>query len=570
VHNNNLFCKNLADNTVSKLTTDGQFSHIINGAPDWVYEEEFTLLQAFAWSPDSRKIAFMRFDESAVPEFCMTLFQDLYPRENCFKYPKAGERNATVEVRVINLQTGKTSVMDAGSETNQYNPRIQWTPSSDTVCLIRLNRLQNKVDVLFAHAGNGHSRIAFSETNARYISEIDDNYIHFTPDSRYFIIRSERSGFTHYYRYTLGGKLVNAITKGNWDTDAILGYDDAHGCLYFTSTEESPIRRNVYGVRYDGSHKTGIPGSPGTNSALFSSNFRYYINTWSDANTPTRITLHKIDGTLLRVLEDNSEVIRDIKLYGFTRKKFISIPVSENLSLNAYMVLPADFDSTRRYPLFIKVYGGPESQDVVDAWDTDLAWEEYLALHGIVVACIDNRGTDGRGEDFRKSIYMQLGKYETEDQIAAARWLGNKPWIDESRIGIWGWSYGGYMTLLCMTKGSEVFKMGISVAPVTNWRFYDTVFTERYMRTPAENAEGYDKNSPIHFTSRLKGKLLLVHGTGDDNVHFQNSTEIVSQLVRDNKQFEVFFYPNKNHNISGGNTRLHLFTMLSQFVADNL
>lgn len=570
VRDNNLFCKNLTDKTITQLTTDGQFNHIINGAPDWVYEEEFTLLQAFAWSPDSRKIAFMRFDETEVPEFCMTLFQNPYPTLNCFKYPKAGEKNAHVEVRVIDLQTGKTAVMDAGSEADQYIPRIQWTRSADTVSIIRLNRLQNRVDVLFAHAGNGNSRIAYSETNSRYITEIDDNYIHFTKDGSHFIIRSEISGFNHYYRFTLGGKLVNAITKGDWDTDAILGYDDAHGCLYYTSSEATPLRRSVCCVRYDGSRKTTLPGLPGTNSAQFSRNFRFYINTWSDANTPNRITLHKIDGTVLRVLEDNAEIREDMKVFGFTPKKFISIPVSGTLSLNAYLVLPADFDSTKQYPLFIKVYGGPESQEVIDAWDTDLAWEEYLAHQGIVVACIDNRGTDGRGEDFRKSTYLQLGRYETEDQIAAARWLGRKSWIDESRIGIWGWSYGGYMTLLCMTKGADVFKMGISVSPVTNWRFYDTIFTERFMRTPAENEAGYDQNSPIYFTSRLKGKLLLVHGTGDDNVHFQNSAEMVSQLIKDGKQIEVFYYPNKNHNISGGNTRLHLFTMISQFVTENL
>lgn len=570
VRNNNLYCKNLADGSIRQITTDGAVNSIINGAPDWVYEEEFALKQAYAWSPDSRKIAFIRFDEHAVAEFSMTMYQDLYPAENTFKYPKAGTANSTVEVRVADMVTGRTAIMNTGTETDQYIPRICFTRSSDTVCIIRLNRMQNQVDVLFAGTADGRSRVAFTEKNPRYITEITDDFIHFTGDGKYFIVRSERAGYLHYYRHTLGGKLVNAVTGGPWDTDGTLGFDDKHGILYFLSVEESPIRRNVYGVRYDGSRKARLAGEPGTNHAQFSSNFKYYINTWSDASTPDRITLHHIDGTLLRVLEDNALLKKDIRDFGFGSKKFISIPVSDTLSLNAYLVLPPDFDSTRAYPLLVKVYGGPESQEVTDAWDTDLAWQSYLAQQGIITACIDNRGTNGRGEAFRKATYLQLGRSETEDQIAAARWLGRKAYIDENRIGIWGWSYGGFMTLLCMTRGADVFKAGISVAPVTNWRFYDTVYTERFMRTPKQNPQGYDLNAPIHYAAQLRGKLLLIHGTGDDNVHFQNSAEMVNQLIRDNKQFEVFYYPNRNHNISGGNTRFHLYTMITRFVMENL
>jgi dipeptidyl-peptidase-4 len=570
VKNNNLYCKDLINNTLTQITTDGLLNSIINGAPDWVYEEEFSLTQAYCWSTDSRKIAFYRFDETQVPEFDMTVFKDLYPETLRFKYPKAGEKNSVVQVRVYDSGNGQTVSMNVGQETDQYIPRIKWTASSDTLCIIRLNRLQNKVDVLLCNARDGSSGLVFSEENPCFISEIKDDYVHFTPDGRNFLIRSEHTGYFHYDLYAISGRLINAITQGDWETVEVLGFDDNNRTLYYTSTEGSSIRHSIYAVRYDGTRKTKLSEQPGTNSAKFSKTFKYYINTWSDANTPPRITVNKNNGSPIRMLEDNAVLQYNLKVHGFTEKKFITIPVKRDLSLNAYLVFPPDFDSAKVYPLFIKVYGGPESQDVTDGWDDDLPWQQYLAQQGIIVACIDNRGTDGRGEAFRKSIYLNLGKVETEDQIKAAMYLGRKSWIDENRIGIWGWSYGGFMTLLCMTRGADVFKMGIAVAPVTNWRFYDTVYTERYMRTPQENPGGYDMNSPIHYTDKLKGKLLVVHGTGDDNVHFQNSVELVDELIRDNKQPEVFFYPNKNHNISGGNTRYHLYTMLTKFVMENL
>jgi len=573
VKDNDLYIKNLGDNTTTRVTTDGKLNRVINGAPDWVYEEEFGFTRAYCWSPDSRKIAYYRFDESEVPEFDLMIYRDLYPQNFRFKYPKAGEKNSVVEILVFDTGSGKTTKVDIGPDKDQYIPRIKWTLSPDTVCVIRLNRLQNKVDVLLGNAENGTSRIPFSEENARYVSEISDDYIHFTGDGKYFILQSERSGYFHYYLFSMSGKLINPVTQGEWDVDAILGVNDRNSILYYSSTEGSPLRRTVYSVRFDGTHKTKLTGDAGTSTAEFSSNFKYYIHTWSDANTPPRITMHKINGTLLRVLEDNNVLQQNLKVFGFTRKKFISIPVAhdrDDLVLNAYLVLPPGFDTTKKYPLFIKVYGGPEKQEVTDNWDNNMPWEQYLAQQGIVVACIDNRGTHGRGEDFRKCTYMELGKLESEDQISAAIYLGGKTWIDETRVGIWGWSYGGYMTLLCLTKGAGIIKMGIAVAPVTNWRFYDTIFTERFMRTPAENPEGYDLNSPINFTDRLRGKLLLVHGTGDDNVHFQNSLALSDKLIRDNKQFEEFFYPNKNHNISGGNTRYHLFTMMTEFIKRNL
>jgi dipeptidyl-peptidase-4 len=570
VKSNNLYYKDLVTNSINQVTTDGKIYNIINGAPDWVYEEEFGFSQAYCWSPESRNLAFYRFDESQVRQFDMTIFNGLYPSVSRYKYPKAGEVNSSVSIKVYNLESGKTVIMNTGSETDLYIPRIKWSALPGKLCIIVLNRLQNKVNVILADELTGESETIYGEENARYITQINDDYIYFTTDRKHFIVLSERSGYSHYYLYTMNGKLINPVTQGNWDVGALQGIDEKNSTLYYVSNQVSVIQQHVYAVRFDGTGQYRLSVLQGTNNAEFSSTYNYYINTWSDANTPPRYTLHRIDGTLIRVLEDNNSLKKELKAFGFTKKEFIKIPVSADLELNAYIVKPPDFDSTRKYPLFISVYGGPESQDVIDSWDNELAWQQLLAQQGIIVACIDNRGTDGRGEDFRKSTYMQLGKLETEDQINAARYLGGKSWIDENRIGIWGWSYGGYMTLLCLTKGSDVFKLGIAVAPVTNWRYYDTIYTERFMRKPQDNPGGYDDNSPVNYAGELKGKLLLIHGTADDNVHLQNSMEMIERLVQENKQFQQFLYPDKNHGIYGENTRVHLFTMITEFIHENL
>jgi dipeptidyl-peptidase-4 len=566
VKSNDLYYKDLVTNSITRVTTDGEINHIINGKPDWVYEEEFGFTQAYCWSPNSRNLAFYRFDESQVRQFDMTIFKGLYPTVTRFKYPKAGEANSIVSVRVYNLESKTITTMNAGSETDQYIPGIKWSAIPEKLCIIRLNRLQNKVDVLLADAPTGESEVIYAEENARYIAEIDDNFIHFTADQQHFIIHSERSGYLHYYLYTVNGTLINPVTRGNWDTGALLGIDERHSTLYFVSNQAAVVQQNVYAVRLDGTKLQKLSSTPGTNNAEFSSTYNYFINTWSDANMPPRYTLHRIDGSLIRVLEDNTSLNKALSTYGFTKKEFIKIPVSDNVELNAYLVKPPDFDSTKKYPLFISVYGGPQSQYVKDAWDDGLAWQQFLAQQGIVVACIDNRGTDGRGEAFRKSTYMQLGKLETEDQVNAARYLGAKSWIDENRIGIWGRSYGGYMTLLCLTRGAGIFSMGIAVAPVTNWRFYDTIYTERFMRKPQDNPGGYDDYSPINHAGELQGKLLLVHGTADDNVHLQNTMEMTERLVQEGKQFQQFLYPDKNHSLYGGNTRYHLYTMMTEFI----
>jgi dipeptidyl-peptidase-4 len=430
--------------------------------------------------------------------------------------------------------------------------------------------LQNKAEVTTVNPFTGASSVLYTEENDRFISEIDDQFIHFTSDGKYFIVKSEQSGNFHFYLYNLDGRLVNPVTRGHWDVKKLLGIDEKKGILYFTSNKESEIQQHIYAVNLNGKNMQRLSEKPGTHDAEFSSNFKYFIDTWSDANYPFTYSLCRNDGTLLRIMEDNSSLKKAMDEYGFSRKEFMRIPVSDSLELNAYLIKPANFDSTKKYPLFMSVYGGPESQDVADSWDNGLAWQQLLTQHGIVIACVDNRGTNGRGEAFRKSTYLQLGKLETEDQMNAAMYLGNMRWIDRSRIGIWGWSYGGYMTLLCLTRGADVFSMGIAVAPVTNWRFYDNIYTERYMRKPQDNAKGYDDNSPINYAGLLKGKLLIVHGTADDNVHLQNSIEMSECLIRENKQFQQFYYPNRNHSIYGGNTRMHLYTMMTNYILKEL
>lgn len=570
VYQNNLFYYDLIQDTTIQVTFDGKINSIINGVPDWVYEEEFGFTQAFYWSPDSKKLGFMRFDESQVKQYDIKIYNGLYPENYQYKYPKAGEDNSIVTVKVYDTESKKTITVDTGSETDQYIPRIKWTASKDLLGIIRLNRLQNTVDVLVANTEDGTSKVLYHEENERFISEIDDDYIVFTEDNKNFLIRSERTGYFHYYLYSMNGTLINPVTQGNWDVDHFAGVDEKSNRMYYTSTEDSPLQRQLYYVKLNGLGRKKLSQRSGYIEAQFSKTYQYYVSTWSDANTPPVVTVNQSDGKQIRVLTDNSELVDDIGEYGFLKKEFIQIPVSEDLLLNAFIIKPMDFDTTKKYPLFISVYGGPESQDVLDRWQNNTPWQQLLVQHGIVVACIDNRGTDGRGEDFRKCTYMQLGKLESEDQIRAARYLSGMDWIDETRIGIFGWSYGGYMSLLCLAKGSGLFTMGIAVAPVTNWRFYDTVYTERFMRKPQDNPSGYDDYSPLNHAAAIQGKLLLVHGMADDNVHLQNSVEMAEKLISANKQFEMFFYPDRNHSIYGGNTRFHLYTKLTDFILENL
>ncbi len=570
VRENNLYVRDLSQDEEKQVTFDGVRNEIINGAPDWVYEEEFGFSQGFHWSPDGKKIAFYRFDERRVQEFHMTMFGPLYPESYKFKYPKAGEMNSLVTIHVFDLESGLTIPIDVGEETDQYIPRIKWTRDPEVLSIMRLNRLQNQLDILHAGAADGQSQVVYSETNLYYIFEASDNTITYLPDGESFILSSEKDAYFHLYHYNFVSGDMQAITSGDYDIASFMGYDEKQQRLYYSSYEESSIQRHLYSIKLDGTKKQKLSTQPGTNRASFSSSFKYYILTHSSANTPPCITLHNQKGKLIRVLEDNEKMKKTAKEYGYALTGFLTVPTASGEQLNAWMIKPNDFDPNKEYPLFIYVYGGPESQNVTDSWGRRGAWFQMLVQQGYVVACVDNRGTNGRGEAFRKATYMKLGELETIDQIEAAQWFGSQDYIDEERIGMFGWSYGGYMTSLCMTKGEGTFKMGIAVAPVTNWRYYDTVYTERFMRTPQENPEGYDDNSPINFVDGLQGKFLLVHGSGDDNVHYQNSMDFVEALVQANKQFEMQFYPNKNHGIYGGNTSIHLYTRMTEFILKNL
>ncbi|HDS07691.1 MAG TPA: S9 family peptidase [Bacteroides sp.] len=570
VRDNNLYVKDMNETEEMQITFDGEKNKIINGAPDWVYEEEFGFAQGFYWSPDGKKIAFYRFDEQRVREFHMTIFGELYPEAYRFKYPKAGEENSVVSIHVYDLESGTTRTMDTGEETDLYLPRIKWTKDAEVLSIMRLNRLQNQLEILHADAATGESRVVYREENKYFISEASDNTVTYLPDKKHFILISERDGYFHFYLYDFVNGVISPITSGPFDIDEFVGYDEKDGLLYYTSCEVSPLERHLYSIRLDGKRKKQLSLKKGTNRADFSRSFEYYILTHSTANIPPEYTLHRRDGTLIRVLEDNAAIRDTIRRYGFVESEFLTVSTESGQELNAWMMKPADFDPAKKYPLFIYVYGGPESQNVTDSWGGRTAWFQMLVQQGYMVASVDNRGTNGRGEEFRKATYMRLGELETIDQVEAAGWFAKLDYVDEERIGIFGWSYGGFMTSLCMTKGDGLFRMGIAVAPVTSWRYYDTVYTERFMRTPQENPEGYDHNSPVHFAEGLQGKFLLIHGSGDDNVHFQNSMDFAEALVQADKQFEMQFYPNKAHGISGGNTTYHLYTRMTGFILENL
>jgi len=548
VRENNIYIVDLESMYEMQLTYDGKINEIINGAPDWVYEEEFGFADGFKWSPDGSKLAYYRFDESQVKQFFMSMYGELYPEAYEFKYPKAGEQNSDVSIMVYDLEEGGMTIeMQIPSDEEFYIPRIKWTNDPDILSVIWLNRLQNHVKVLHCNAQTSDSEVVYEETNDKYISEATDDMITYLPDNESFLLISEQDEYFHFYHYNFKSAKLSKVTEGAWDVSSLLGVDKDRGVVYYTSYEESPTEIHLYSVKLDGSKKKKISTAPGSYNANFSKTFDYYILNHSSINNPPVYELFNKKGNLIRVLEDNADMQKTIEEYQFANTEFMQVPTKSGQNLNGYMIKPVDFDPTKQYPLFIFVYGGPESQNVVNRWNRRAAWFQMLVQEGYIVACVDNRGTNGRGEEFRKSTYMQLGKLETIDQVEAATYLGDLPYINKERIGIFGWSYGGFMTSLCLTKGNGLFKMGIAVAPVTNWRYYDTVYTERFMRTPQENPGGYDDNSPINFTDQLQGKLLLVHGTADDNVHYQNSIDFVSALVESNAQFEMQFYPNKNH-----------------------
>jgi len=572
VRNNNIFVKDLANQQENKITTDGKFNFIINGGTDWVYEEEYSFTRAFFWSPNGDKIAYYKFDESDVKVFNMTKYNnDLYPKNYAFKYPKAGEKNSIVSIHVYDLSTKKTNTMDVGSETDQYIARVKWTNDNSKLSIIRENRLQNHIEILITNTDSGNSNVIYSEKNKYYITRIEDWYMTLTDDSNYFIINSEKDGWNHLYLYDIEGNFINKITDGDWNVTDFIGLDSNTETVYYQSCEESSINKAVYSIKIDGTKKKKLSTQKGTNSAKFSKGFKYYINYYSNANTPKYVSLHNQKGKLIRVLEDNKDLKQTTKDYHFAKAEFLTInTASSKWNLNSYIIKPNDFNPEKKYPVLMFQYGGPGSQRVTDSWLKFNAWHQMLVQKGYIIICVDNRGTGGRGEEFKKMTYGQLGKFETIDQIEAAEYFAKLPYIDETRIGIWGWSYGGFLSASCLMHGANVFNMAISVAPVSSYRYYDSIYTELYMGLPQDNSEGYDNNALLSHVDKLKGKLLLVHGTGDDNVHFQNSTELVRKLTEANKQFESQFYIDKTHSIKGKSTQLHLFTRMSNFVYDNL
>ena len=567
VRDNNLFWVDLTTGAETQVTSDGRFNYVLNGIPDWVYEEEYSFSRAYEWSPASDKIAFYRTDEERVKEYNMNRFDHrLYPEVYKFKYPKAGEDNSVVTIHVYSLEDGKTVRMDTGKETDQYIPRIKWTASSDRLAIFRLNRHQNNFDLLLADSDTGESRIVYNEKNDRYVERIDYETVTFLPDGERYIVKSEKDGYMHLYLYSFEKGELNRITSGEWDVTSMLGLNAQGDRVYFLSCETSPLKRNLYSIKLNGKDKKRLTEGEGTYSIAPSKGFKYFISYFSSAATPNIVTLHKSDGSVVRVLEDNAALRERIAEYKVPVKEFFTFTTSEGVELNGYMIKPNGFDPAMRYPVFMTQYSGPGSQSVSDSWG--IGWESALVQEGYIVACVDGRGTGFRGEEFKKCTYKDLGNLEVKDQIEAARYLGSLDYVDPARIGIYGWSYGGFMALGCILKGNDVFKMAISVAPVTSWRYYDTIYTELYNGLPQENPEGYDNNSPIHFADRLKGKLLIAHGTGDDNVHIQNTYEMVSALTRCNKPFDLMIYPDQNHGMGSG--RNHLMRKCIEYVKANL
>jgi dipeptidyl-peptidase-4 len=571
VKDNNLYFVELASNKITQVTQDGKWNQIINGSADWVYEEEFSMAKAFDWSPDGKKLAFIRFDEADVPEFNMQTWGELYPQDYKFKYPKAGEKNAEVSIHVYDLTSQKTIHVDSGEEKDSYLPRIYWTSNSNTLAYLRLNRLQNQLDLFYANTATGESELILQEKSDTYVDLNYNDNLYFLKDNKGFIRTSEQDGFKHIYHHEENGKLIRQVTTGRWEVSSMVGVDEKGKKIYFISTEASPLERNLYVINMDGKGKKMLTPEKGTHAVNMSKDFKYYIGYHSDANFPSKVTLNQASGKQLLVLEDNQELKDRLKNFAISEKEFFDFQTVEGTSLNAYMIKPSDFDPSKKYPVLMYVYGGPGSQNVTNSWGgTRDFWHHHLAAEGYIVVCVDNRGTGARGRDFKHSTYANLGKIEVEDQIAGAKHLGTLPYVDKGRIGIWGWSYGGYMSSLALMIGNNVFKSAIAVAPVTTWRYYDTIYTERYLQTPQLNPAGYDDNSPITHVNKLKGNLLLIHGTGDDNVHFQNAVDLVNALIKADKQFDSFYYPNRNHGISGGNTSWHLYNMMTDFIKNKL
>lgn len=586
VKENNMYVMDLNSGKEMAITTDGKKNEINNGAVDWVYEEEFTMSRGFEWSPDSKYIAYYRFDESKVKEFSMTMYGGLYPGEEKWKYPKAGEDNSKVDVFIYNTENRMKIQCKTGSENDQYLPRIQWTQNPGYLSIQKLNRWQNEWTLMFAQAETGATFDVLKETSKTYV-DISDN-LRFLKNKNCFLYTSEKSGFNHIYlvdfsnyfgkeniiasnQNTANKGKETQITTGNWEVLNICAFDEKKGIIFFTSTEASSIEDHLYSINLKGKDKKSLTPEPGNHMINFSKSSTYFTDITSTINTPYKYSLRKAHSDWQRVLEDNENLKNTLGKYNFGSSEFSTMTTTSGTTLNYWIMKPYNFDPNKKYPVLMHVYGGPGINTVRNNFGgRNYYWHQYLTQMGYIVISVDNRGTGHRGEEFKKCTYLNLGKLEHQDQTDAAKWIGSQPWADPARIGIWGWSFGGYMSSLCITKSNDVFKTAIAVAPVTNWRYYDNIYTERFLRRPADNADGYDQNSPINFVKDIKGNYLLIHGTGDDNVHFQNSVEMVNAMIKAGVKFDSEYYPNRNHGIGDRPAQYHLYRRMTDYLLEKL
>lgn len=572
VQKNNLYYLDLHTNEKVQITSDGEFNKIINGAPDWVYEEEFSFSKAFEWSPDSKKIAYLKFNESNVKQYTIEYYnpQEMYPEQYTFKYPKVGEDNSIVTLHVYHLDSKKTTDLNATTDAEQYLPRIKWTTDPNELTAIRLNRHQNHLELLLFNIGRNETPTKILEEKSKYYVDIHD-HLQFLSDGKRFLWTSEKDGYNHIYLYNKNGKLIQQVTKGNYDVTTLYGLDEKNAKVYFQAAMINPQNREIYEADLNTNAIRKLSEETGTHTAQYSTTFDYWVNSFSTINTPPEVRVRNRKGDEIRILETNDPLKAQMQKFKAQKAEFFQFVNRNGDTLNGYMIRPDGFSVNEKYPVLMHVYGGPGSQQVLNSWrGSNYWWHQLLTQKGYIVVCIDNRGTGARGEEFKKMTYLQLGKYETEDQIDGAGYLASLNYVNGNRIGIWGWSYGGYMSTLCLLKGADVFKAAIAVAPVTNWKWYDSIYTERYMRTQKENRSGYEDNSPVNFAHLLKGNYLIIHGLADDNVHPQHAIEMTEALIQANKQFDALLYPNRNHGIYGNNGRLHLYDKMTRFLTDKL
>ena len=582
VRNNNIYLvKLLFGNSESQITEDGKYNEVLNGIPDWVYEEEFGFNRAFDFSADSKMLAYIRFDESKVPMYSFPMYQGMnpsldqyavYPGSYDYKYPMPGVDNSKVSVHTFDIKSKVTRKLDLPLDEDGYIPRIQFTKDENTLAIMTLNRHQNRFDLYFANPRSTLCKLVVRDEAEQYIKE--EAYGNMTFYANNFVMMSEKDGFNHLYLYSAGGNLIKQITKGKFEVKSFLGWDEKTNTYYYSSNEESPLRTAIYKIDAKG-RKTKLSSREGTNQAIFSKSMKYYINTFSNLATPPVITINDNTGKTLTTLVDNKKLAQKVASMNLPSKEFFTFTTSDGVQLNGWMMKPANFDPSKKYPVIMHQYSGPGSQQVIDRWNIGSRgdggmFEAYMADHGFISVCVDGRGTGGRGSDFEKCTYLNLGVKEARDQVETALYLGTLPYIDSKNIGIWGWSCGGYCTLMSMSEGTPAFKAGVAVAAPSDWRYYDTVYTERFMRTPKENMEGYQASSAMTRASQLNGELLLIHGTADDNVHLRNASEYSEALVQADKQFDMHIYTNRNHGIRGGNTTKHLLTRVTEFFIENL